>query len=93
MKQRHAVIGIDLNRLFDAETAPLALRVLTAVDNTPTASYSAFELLEAAQVESPMNGLLILARLASSGLLAHPGEDEYTSTDDGLRVVAAARAA
>ena len=90
MKQEIDASGFDLNSLFGEETAQLALRVLTVVDANAGVVYSAFELLEAAGIESPMEGFLVLARLTNSGLLAHPGLGLYASTVAGLQAVAGA---
>ncbi len=58
MHKQSRPADFELMDLFGRDTAPLALRVLRVVEVNARTVFPAFELLEAAEIESPMEGLL-----------------------------------
>jgi|GEM_PF-6757640 len=85
--------AVELAGIFGPETAPLALRVLQVIERDDTRQYEAIELLAAARIESIMDGMLVLARLTTKGLLSHPDIGRYASTVAGTQTARAAQAA
>ncbi|WP_373070663.1 hypothetical protein [Gemmatimonas sp.] len=93
MKQTAAIRGVDLTSMFGEDTAPTAVRVLKAIGAEPSRVFTAFELLDEANIESCVDGFLVLARLTSRGLIAHPGPGVYSSLEHEARAGGGDRAA